>query len=126
MEELRGAARGLLWMSESDYPFDIVRWENMPQVAPEFLRHIAGQSATSPVELQDIDDFFRAAITEYEGQGEEARKMVAGYRKLAQALKANLTERSVFRVGQTNIKVYVVGRAPSGNWLGITTRVVET
>ncbi|MDQ3743999.1 MAG: nuclease A inhibitor family protein [Acidobacteriota bacterium] len=41
-------------------------------------------------------------------------------------LEENLTDLKAYRVGLINIPVYVVGRSASGNWLGVSTRVVET
>jgi hypothetical protein len=126
VKELKQASGQLLMMSESDYPFDVVRWEQTAEVNPEALRRIAGQSAGASVASESIEEFFRAAMTEYEGQGEEARRMAENFRKLVQALKTNLQDVRVYKVGEINIPVYIVGRAPSGHWLGLSTRVVET
>jgi hypothetical protein len=41
-------------------------------------------------------------------------------------LEENLADLKVFRVGVVNIPVYIAGRSASGNWLGVSTRVVET
>jgi hypothetical protein len=41
-------------------------------------------------------------------------------------LKAELTDLRVYRVGSTDIDVYILGKHPSGAWLGLKTKVVET
>jgi hypothetical protein len=126
VKELRQASGHLLMMSESDYPFDVVRWQEAAEITPALLRRESGQAADAPVGVETIEDFFRAAMTEHEGQAAEARLRVEDFRRLAQTFKANLADVRVYKVGRVNIAVYVVGRAPSGHWLGLSTRVVET
>ncbi len=36
-EELKEATRGLLFMSESEYPFEVVRWEGREEMSPDDL-----------------------------------------------------------------------------------------
>jgi hypothetical protein len=124
--ELREATRGLLFMSESDYPFEVVRWEGLEAVSPEHLRGVSGQGATAPVEERTIADFFRVAAGEPEWKDEAQRLVARRYQQLARLLEANLAEVKVYRVGAINIGVYVVGRSKEGSWLGLSTRVVET
>jgi hypothetical protein len=39
-QELREATRGLTFMSESDYPVEVVRWDASAEVTPEYLRRL--------------------------------------------------------------------------------------
>jgi len=125
-EELKQLTEGLLFMSESDYPFETVYWEGLPEVSAQFLRAQSGQAEDAPVEIVSVDEFFRIAMSEESWRSEESRQEAKRYRGLAQTLKDNLDELKVYRVGQINIPVYIVGRNKTGNWLGISTRVVET
>ena len=120
IEELRRLTEGLLWMSESDYPFETVCWEGLPEISAQFLRSLSGQAEDAPVEITSVDEFFRVVVSE------ESRQEAKRYRGLAQTLKDNLDELKVYRVGQINIPVYIIGRNKTGNWLGISSRVVET
>jgi spore germination protein YaaH len=124
--ELEEATRGLLFMSESDYPFEVVRWEGTEELSPERLRRAAAQDATAPVEERTIADFFRVVAGEQEWKGEAELALAKRYQMLARLLEENLKGVSVYRVGRINIGVYVVGRSEEGNWLGVSTRVVET
>lgn len=126
IEELERASRGLLMMSESDYPFEIISWEETKDINADFLRHVAGRSSDAPVRVESIDSFFKPAITEHEGEREEDRQTVEKYRKLLRVLESALHDIKVYKVGMINIPVYIVGRAPSGRWMGLSTRVVET
>lgn len=124
--QLREATRGLLFMSESDYPFEIVRWEGSEELSPEYLRRVEGQEAAAPVGEQRLADFFRVAAGEQEWKDESGLQLARKYQRLLQLLEANLKDVRVYRVGAVNVGVYVVGRSAAGNWLGISTRVVET
>jgi len=108
LEELRKASLGLFCMSESDYPFELVRWDGPAEITPEFLLSVTGEPAEAPIEEREFDTF------------------MGRYPGLAQVLKVNLSDIKVYKVGRINIPVYVVGRSPQGNWLGVSTRVVET
>ena len=125
LKELREATRGLTFMSESDYPFEVFNWgEAVP--TDEFLRGLTGESPDAPVKTRTVADFFRVAASEAEWKNEELLAAAGVYRKLLRLLAQNLTDLKVFRVGAVNIPVYVAGRAASGGWLGVSTRVVET
>lgn len=125
-EALRQATAGLWMMSESDYPFEVIRWEQTIEVTPAQLRRMAAQPADALVATESVDDFFRAAVADHEGQSEEAHRVVLKFRELLQLLKTNLQDVRVYKVGQVNIPVYILGRAPSGSWMGLSTRIVET
>lgn len=126
IEELKQLTEGLLWMSESDYPFETILWEGLPEISAQFLRSLSGQAEDAPVEIVSVDEFFRVAMSEESSRTEESRRDAKKYRRVVQTLKDNLDEVKVYRVGKINIPVYVVGRNQTGNWLGISSRVVET
>lgn len=125
LEELREATRGLNFMSESDYPFEIFKWGDA-EPTHEFLRGLTGEAAEAPVETRTVADFFRVATSEAEWKNAELLDAARRFQALQRLLEQNLTDLKVFRVGVVNIPVYVVGRSTSGNWLGVSTRVVET
>ena len=110
LRELKEATRGLTYMSESDYPFEVFDW-GAAEPTPELLRGLDGSAADAPVETRTPDEFFRGANS---------------FPALRRLLEENLSDLKVFRVGAINIPVYVAGRAASGSWLGVSTRVVET
>jgi hypothetical protein len=124
VEELREATRGLMFMSESDYAFEVVRWDAEP--TRDFLRALTEQDASAPVEEQSAPDFFRAPASEADWKGEAELATARKFQSLVRLLEENLTDLRVFRVGEINMPVYVVGRSSSGSWLGVSTRVVET
>ena len=45
---------------------------------------------------------------------------------LAKVIEENLSDVRVFKVGEVNIDVYIVGRTKQGDWVGLHTKAVET
>ena|SRR5438270_8935754 len=126
LAELERATVGLLFISESDYPFEIVYWKELQEVSPQLLRSLTGHPESAPVEIVSLDDFFRVAVSEESWRSEESRRDAKKYRNLVRMLKDDLDEVKVYRIGGINISVYIIGRNRTGNWLGVSTRVVET
>ncbi len=126
LAELKEATEGLTFMSESDYPFEVIRWEGVLEIKPEYLRELEGLSADAPVRVTSVDDFFKIAASEAEWKSKEAITIARRYQTLVQLLKENLTELVAYRVGEINIPIYVVGKHATGSWVGVSTRVVET
>jgi hypothetical protein len=124
-EALRVETRGLTFMSESDYPFEVFNW-GAAEPTEEFLRGLTGEAADAQVEKTTTTNFFRVAASEAEWKNAEQLAAARRFQSLLKILEENLTDLKVFRVGSINIPVYIVGRGASGNWLGVSTRVVET
>ena len=110
VEELKKVSAGLLVMSESDYPFEIIRWDGSIEINPDFLRSLTDEPEDSRVEETSVEQFLA------NGQFEHLERF----------LRHHLTDLKVFKVGRINIPVYIVGRSPEGNWLGLSTRLVQT
>ncbi|HEX8776309.1 MAG TPA: nuclease A inhibitor family protein [Pyrinomonadaceae bacterium] len=126
LQELERATAGLLFMSEADYPFETVSWGGMNEIAFDHLRRQAGASPDAPVQVVSPEKFFAQAMSEPEWKGEDELAAARRYQALLRLLKENLTDLKVYRVGEVGIAVYIVGRDSSGNWIGLSTRVVET
>lgn len=124
--ELEPLIAGLLFMSEADYPLQTIFWKQDVEVTDEYLRGQAGAGADAPVKTEDVDKFFRAAVSEPDWKGTAELALARRYQAVVNWLKANLSKPKVYRVGEIDIKVYILGRSPGGNWLGISTRVIET
>ena len=128
LARLKKASDGLLFMSESDHPFEAFSWQPKQKDAltPEKLIQSTGHSLDTPVEVVDIDGFFRNATTQQDWHDPEEKERVKKYQALVEALKHNLSDVKVYRFGRRNINVYIVGKTPSGEYAGLSTKVVET
>jgi hypothetical protein len=127
-DQLKNASSGLLCMSESESPFEFFQWE-LPQpqdLTPEKVCQQTNHSLDTPVEMVDIDDFFKVATTEQDWQDATEKETVKKYQQLVKILKQSLRHLKVYRLGSRNIDVYIVGQTSSGEWVGLSTQVVET
>ncbi|WP_437726712.1 nuclease A inhibitor family protein [Sorangium sp. So ce861] len=125
LASLGEAAQHLLFPSESDHPLEPFRSRGDAS-SPTALRAAEGLAAETPVEVTTLDDFFAPVLDPPAEAGEAAQADAGRYRQLADLLERHLADLRVYRVGRVDIDAYVVGRHPSGAWLGLKTRVVET
>jgi len=98
-------------MSESDYPPEIVRRNGEIAITPEYLCSISARPADSPTKETDLETFFQ---------------MSGRFKNVMDLIKHNLAEVEVYKVGEINIPVYIVGRSPEGNWLRLSTHLIQT
>jgi hypothetical protein len=126
LEQLKLASNDLLFMSESEYPFEVFLWERVGLLTPEKVLQQTNHNQNTPVKVASLDDFFRVAVTEEDWHGEEEKETVKRFQTLVEILKANLTNLQVYRLGEIEIDVYVIGQTPSGDSIGLSTKVVET
>lgn len=126
MSELEEAARGLMLMSESDHPLEVFKWEGDAELTQDFLRAQAEGEEDAHVEERNAREVFRAAASEPEWKRGAELETARRFQKLLRLMEVNLEDLAAYRVGEINMAVFIVGRAPSGNLIGLKTRVVET
>jgi hypothetical protein len=124
--QLKQASNGLLCLSESDAPFEVIHWPTQGELTPAKLLQLTNHPPDAPLKMLAVDDFFARATQEEDWHDQEEREMVQRFQNLVSVLKQNLSQLQVFRVGSINIDVYIVGVTPSGNWTGLSTKLVET
>ncbi|HKO99824.1 MAG TPA: nuclease A inhibitor family protein [Pyrinomonadaceae bacterium] len=111
LANLQRASKGLLVMSESDYPFELVQWSGETQITPEYLCSVSERPEGTRIDESDTKTFL----------GENER-----FQRLQDVIERNLADVKVYKIGTINIPVYIVGRSPEGNWLGVSTRLIQT
>lgn len=127
LDELEQLTAGLLFMSETDQPFQVIDQGPQPEVTAEQLRQLtAGAGPSTPVTTQSVAAFFRSAMAEPEWKQGAALETARRYQTLVRWLQANLTELQVYRVGEIDVTIYILGTSPEGRLLGLSTKVVET
>ncbi|MBD1892939.1 nuclease A inhibitor family protein [Coleofasciculus sp. FACHB-SPT9] len=133
VDQLKSASDGLLCMSESEYPFEVFLWESPDKTSltrenltTQKILELTGQPQDTPVEVVTVDDFFRVATTEQDWYGEEELATLKNYQNLVETLNKNLSKLKVYRIGEIEINVYIVGQNSTGDLVGLSTKVVET
>jgi hypothetical protein len=122
---LREAVKDLLYMSESDEPFEVVLWKDGTVFDSQKLLEHSGRAANSPVEIIALSDFFKDLTKEKDWHGEEEKADVRKFQKLLQLVNENLSNPLVFRVGKTEVDIYIVGKTKNGDWAGVKTKAIE-
>jgi hypothetical protein len=125
MRELKRLTKGLQFQSESDYPVEPFAPDagRGADSARDVITSVKGDPEARAV---DFDNFFAAATEEQDWHDADARARVRKFQALIKYLKENLTDIQVFKVGDAESDVYVIGRTASGNFAGVKTKVVET
>ncbi|MEO1764851.1 MAG: nuclease A inhibitor family protein [Cyanobacteria bacterium J06629_18] len=59
-KKIKSLSQDLLWMSESDYPFDTFTWSNqeLKEVNTEKILQKTHHSLDAPVKVIDVEKFF--------------------------------------------------------------------
>src|SRR5205085_1035556 len=99
LTELTQATDGLLFMSESDYPFEPVRWPDQTELTPDAVRRLTGSDESAPIETQSVNDFFRPAATEADWKNAQQLAAARRYQALVGWLQDNLADVRVYRIG---------------------------
>ena len=124
LNNLRSLTTNLLWMSEADYPFSVIYWENVDNI-PEKLLQINSNPDTT-LEVRELDSFFSRATEEKDWYEEEEKAKCKRYQDLVNLLKTNLREVKVYRLGKVEVNCYILGKTDSGTIAGLSTISVET
>ncbi len=118
----------LFYPSESDEPVAFMTCY-LNQAEPLTVSQIKDWLMLPPsvyVEESPEGDFWEPVTTQQEWHGDEEIKRTAQFQELKQLLEQELTVRQVFRSGETEIDVYLLGRQANGERVGIKTKIVQT
>ena len=124
--QLQQASKGLLFLSESDAPFEVIHWPAQGELTPAKLLQLTHHPPDAPVEIVSLDEFFDTPTAEEDWHDEEERETVQRFENLVSVLKQNLSQLQVYRVGSIEIDVYIIGVTDGGEWAGLSTKLVET
>ena len=107
-------------MSETDEPFQSFTWKGAEgPLTDKKVLELSKHASDTTIEEMTLDEF----LGDYaEGEDEDAKK----YKNLLKVINEQLSDVRVFKVGQVNIDVYIVGRTNQGDWVGLHTKAVET
>jgi len=124
---LRKLTRGLLYMSESDEPFEVVHLEATTGTygAAEACL-VTNRPPGCRVQKQSLEEFFGDLAQEHDWHGPSEKEDVRRYRELWHYFRDCLNELTVFQLGEIQVDVVIVGRAADGRWVGVRTRAIET
>jgi Nuclease A inhibitor-like protein len=145
--EIAKASDGLLFQSESDYPFEFVSADlGMASITQDFVHTaLASYVDQDPAADKPMADLFGMSAT-WQTWKDEAHNCadpndpaaIPGcdkMRNLEQVLESNLTDLHVYYFGKKGsaghvdgigVSVFIVGKAPSGRMLGVRSLAIWT
>lgn len=112
IKQLKKIIKGLCWVSEADYPWTI-------EIVPEL------KLESKEVETVNFDKFFAIATEVKSWHSDKEQQEVKRYQDLVTWLKENVTDLAVYRQGQIEVEICVIGKI-NAHWLLLKTIAVET
>jgi Nuclease A inhibitor-like protein len=124
LEQLAAASRGLLYISESDHPFEVVDLKSN-DVEKE-IRQLAQKPGDTIMQTQTVDYFFRNMVKTYPGYSEDQRNSAQRFLTLQELIKQKLSGVQVYRIGAIQVDAYIIGKLHDGKYGGLRTKLIET
>ena len=124
LQEIADAAEGLVFMSESDHPFEVVQLKSK-KVEKE-IKQLAQKSADTTMETQTVDYFFRNMVKTYPGYSADQQETAERFLKLRELLKQKLKQVQVYRLGSIQVDAFIIGKLQDGSYGGLRTKLIET
>lgn len=125
LKRLQELSQGLYFLSESDYPLEVVRLDK-DELSEEDVRRVAGQPQDAELETVELAYFLRNMTKVTPEMDDAARQVAERFSVLQTYIEEHLTGTKVYRVGRREVVALVLGRLPEGGYGGIKTTVVET
>ncbi len=117
---LQKASAGLLYPSDSDEPFEAFAWGKANgNLVPAVVQKFAGVGSREAMKQVTLGDFFKNLISD---ECDDADK----YKALLKVISEQLSGVKVFRCGDVEVDIYLVGKTKEGEWAGLKTKAVET
>jgi hypothetical protein len=117
---LQQASAGLLYPSDSDEPFEAFSWGKANgNLTAAVVQKFASVGPKQAMKQTALGDFFKNLISD---DNDDAEK----YKALLQVVNQQLTGAKVFRFGEVEKEIYLVGKSKDGEWVGLKTKAVET
>ncbi len=116
---LGNVVEGLDYPSESDAPFDGFCWPaSKDAVADSALAQVAAHVPRgAQIQELSVAEFFEPLNDSAECER---------FQVLRHVLQSLLPNASVFRAGEIEVQIYLIGKTPTGDWAGLHTVSVET
>lgn len=119
-DRLQALAADLWYPSETDTPVTVRVWplplaEPLPPFPP-------GATVTE----HPADRFFQPILSQPFWHSAQGDHLAQRYQALQDFLQATLTDLRTYRIGQVEVTLCLMGRHPSGAYLGVQTVLVET
>lgn len=125
-QTLKSLTKDLIYISETDaeiVPFVLGKAE---MATARVLLEQLGRPSNTPVESVDPEAFFARLTGIKDWYGPRELQRAKRFAELKRFLEAELSELKVFKIGNIQIDIYIVGADKEGRLAGVRTKAVET
>jgi hypothetical protein len=125
-EKIKKIVGGLYFMSETEAEIQNFTGEKAEQVSKEEILSQTKNASDAPVEEKDFAELFERLTKIQDWFEDEEKQAAAKFSELGDLLRKNLKNLKVFKIGEIELDVYIVGLDAEGRLAGIKTKAVET
>ncbi len=126
IEQLELITTDLLWLSEAEYPMQVVYWQDANNFTQDTLLQQHNYPPDTKIATKEFDAFFAVATKSETWHNEAEQAQVERYQALVNLLAENLTNIKVYLLGEIEIAAYILGTTQHQAIAGITTQIVAT
>ncbi len=127
-KELMEVSNGLLMLSETDAPFEFF-YHKKPDNEPfdeDIVVEWDGKPGGTSVQVLTVDEFFKRMKNPHKDADETQKKNAERFKALEKKLNELLEDVKVYKLSDTTLPVYILGKTETGDYAGLKTLVVET
>ncbi|MFN8343581.1 MAG: nuclease A inhibitor family protein [Spirosomataceae bacterium] len=128
LSEVTDLLKDLWYPSESDEPIEWVSFLGTvsPPLTVSDLEFGLGVSPSTVAEEISAEEFWSPVTTMEEWYGEDEKAQVEKFLEVKAVLETDFKKWQAFRVGQTEVDLYLLTQLNEKEWGGLKTMVVET
>ena len=124
-EELSRLTEGLLYISESEYPVEILHWPDVHDNAA-LKKQIAAYAGAAASQEQSLAAFFDSVQQQADPNDPPMQELAARYQQLRKYLEQHLSDTSVLRAGDTQVHIFITGFTAEKTAVVLHTVSIET
>ena len=126
-QELLKASNGLLMMSETDEAFEFYYHEKPDEpFTEETVVEWDGKPGGTSVQVMALEDFLHRMKNPHPDADQAQKQNAERFKQLEAKLKELLQDVKAYKISETSMPVYILGKTDNGDYAGLKTLVVET
>ena len=126
LDNIKAAATGLQYISESDHPLELVVMKENKEGLEKEIRALSGKGGEQNIETQTLDYFFRNHVKAYPEDSKLQTENIQRFKNLVKTLNENLSDIKVYRIGEIQVDAFIIGKLKDGRYAGLRTKLIET
>lgn len=128
LEILKSMSEDLLFTSESDYPFEVICWEIKTETIDitTIQQYIDNDSEMVEIKESTPDKLLSRRARTRPYHSTERREKANRFKQIIAFFESQVANPKAFKIGQTEIDIYIIGTVSDSHIIGLKTMAVET